>query len=74
MKQMEKMMKDPDMMSMGSQKMSNEMQMEMMLKMLVEQSRALDELFQQTGIEEEQLLYSIDKLQLEQDQDFQIIA
>lgn len=72
MKQMEKMMKDPSMASMNH--MSQEGQMEMMLMAMVEQCRAQDQLFEQTGVEEEQLLYSIDQLKLEKDPEFMRIA
>ena len=54
--------------------MSNEGQMQLMMKALVEQCRAQDQLFEQTGVEEEQLLYSIDKLNLENDPEFSKIA
>ena len=58
MKQMEKMMKDPSMMNMNQ--MTQDGQMEMMMMAMVEQCRAQDQLFEQTGVEEEQLLYSIE--------------
>ena len=41
---------------------------------MVEQCRAQDELFEQTGVEEEQLLYSIEQLKLERDPEFLKIA
>ena len=50
--------------------MTNEGQMQLMMKALVEQCRAQDQLFEQTGVEEEQLLYSIDQLKLENDPEF----
>lgn len=63
MKQMEKMMKDPSMLNMNQ--MTQEGQMKMMMMAMVEQCRAQDQLFEQTGVEEEQLLYSIEQLKLE---------
>ena len=72
MKQMEKMMKDPSMMNMNQ--MTQEGQMEMMMMAMVEQCRAQDQLFEETGIEEEQLLYSIEQLKLERDPEFVKIA
>lgn len=70
--QMEKMMNDPSMQNMNQ--MTNESKMEMMLKALVEQHRAQDELFKETGVEEEQLLYTIDQLNLESDPEFDQIV
>ena len=58
------MMKDQSMM-MGGAGGSQEDQMKLMMKAMVQQSRAQDKLFEKTGIEEEQLLYSIEKLNLE---------
>lgn len=55
---MEKMMKDPSMMNVNQ--MTQEGQMEMMMMAMVEQCRAQDQLFEETGVEEEQLLYSIE--------------
>lgn len=46
----------------------------MMMKALCEQCRAQDQLFEQTGVEEEQLLYSIEQLKLEHDPEFTKIA
>ena len=68
MKQMEKMMKDPSMMNVNQ--MTQEGQMEMMMMAMVEQCRAQDQLFEETGVEEEQLLYSIEQLGLEKDPEF----
>lgn len=48
--------------------------MNMMMKAVVEQHRAQDQLFTQTGVEEEQLNQSIVKLKLENDPDFRKIA
>ena len=48
--------------------------MEMMMTALVEQCRAQDQLFKETGVEEEQLLYTIDQLKLERDPEFAKIA
>ena len=48
--------------------------MEMMMMAMVEQCRAQDQLFEETGIEEEQLLYSIEQLKLERDPEFVKIA
>jgi hypothetical protein len=72
MRQMEKMMKDPSMMNMNN--MTTEGQMELMMTALVEQCRAQDELHKETGVEEEQLLYTIDQLKLERDPEFAKIA
>ena len=41
-----------------------------MMKAMVQQAKSADRLFAQTGVEEEQLLYSIDKLELDKDQEF----
>lgn len=65
---MEKMMKDPSMMNVNQ--MTQEGQMEMMMMAMVEQCRAQDQLFEETGVEEEQLLYSIEQLGLEKDPEF----
>lgn len=46
----------------------------MMMMAMVEQCRAQDQLFEKTGVEEEQLLYSIEKLDLEKDPEFIKIA
>ena len=54
--------------------MTQEGQMEMMMMAMVEQCRAQDQLFEQTGVEEEQLLYSIEQLKLEHDPQFLKIA
>ena len=40
------------------------------MKAMVQQAKSADRLFAQTGVEEEQLLYSIDKLELDKDQEF----
>ena len=65
-------MKDPTMMNMNQ--MTQEGQMEMMMMAMVEQCRAQDQLFEETGVEEEQLLYSIEQLKLERDPEFVRIA
>lgn len=69
---MEKMMKDPQMLNMNQ--MTQEGQMEMMMMAMVEQCRAQDQLFEETGVEEEQLLYSIEQLKLESNPEFLKIA
>lgn len=69
---MEKMMKDPSMLNMNQ--MTQEGQMEMMMMAMVEQCRAQDQLFEETGVEEEQLLYSIEQLKLESNPEFLKIA
>ena len=48
--------------------------MNMMMKAVVEQHKAQDQLFSETGVEEEQLNQSIIKLKLEQDPEFRKIA
>ena len=53
MKQMEIMMKDPSLQPNMMNQMTNEGQMQMMMKALVEQCRAQDQLFEQTGVEED---------------------
>ena len=45
-------------------------QMEMMMKMMVQQAKAVDKLFNETGVEEEQLNQSIQTLNLQQDPEF----
>ena len=72
MKQMKAMMSDQSMMNVNQ--MTQEGQMEMMMMAMVEQCRAQDQLFEKTGVEEEQLLYSIEQLKLEQDPEFRQIA
>ena len=42
-----------------------------MMKAMVQQSRAQDKLWKDTGIEEDQLLFSIEQLELEKDFEFQ---
>ena len=37
---------------------------------MVQQAKSADKLFEQTGVEEEQLLFSIDKLELDKDPQF----
>ena len=44
--------------------------MMMMMKMMVQQSKAQDKLFEKTGVEEEQLNSSIQRLNLQQDPEF----
>ena len=44
--------------------------MMMMMKMMVHQSKAQDKLFEKTGVEEEQLNSSIQRLNLQQDPEF----
>jgi len=44
--------------------------MEMMMKMMVQQAKASDKLFNQTGVEEEQLNHSIQTLDLQKDPEF----
>jgi hypothetical protein len=41
-----------------------------MVKAVVQQAKSCDKLFEKTGVEEEQLLYSIEKLRLDTDQEF----
>jgi len=48
----------------GMNPQSQEGQLVMMMKMMVQQSRAQDKLFERTGIEEDQLNQSIAKLEL----------
>ena len=57
-----------------SRQMSEQGQMELMMMAMVEQCRAQDQLFEQTGVEEEQLLYSIEQLKLEKDPEFAMLA
>ena len=45
--------------------------MQLMMKAMVQQSRAQDKLWKETGIEEDQVLYSIEQLELEKDSEFQ---
>ena len=54
----------------GQQPQSYQAQHEQMMKAMVQQAKSADRLFAQTGVEEEQLLYSIDKLELDKDQEF----
>jgi len=49
---------------------SEDGQIRMMMKMLVEQAKAQDKFFKQTGVEEEQLNYLIHKLNLQADPEF----
>lgn len=49
---------------------TQEGQMMMMMKMMVQQSKAQDKLYEKTGVEEEQLNSSIQRLNLQQDQEF----
>lgn len=49
---------------------SQEGQMAMMMKMMVQQAKASDKLFNQTGVEEEVLNQSIQTLNLQQDPEF----
>jgi hypothetical protein len=49
---------------------SQEGQMMMMMKMMVQQSKAQDKLFERTGVEEEQLNSSIQRLGLQSDPEF----
>ena len=49
---------------MGQQSQNEQDQMEMMMKMMYEQARATDKLFEQTGVEEDELNHSIAKLNL----------
>ena len=49
---------------------SQEGQMMMMMKMMVHQARAADELFAKTGYEEEDVNDSIQKLDLQKDPEF----
>ena len=48
--------------------------MQAMMMAMVQQSKAQDELFEKTGVEEEQLLYTIEQLELEKDPEFMKIA
>ena len=41
-----------------------------MVKAVVQQAKSCDKLYEKTGVEEEQLLYSIEKLGLDRDQEF----
>lgn len=59
---------------MNMNQMTQEGQMELMMMAMVEQCRAQDQLFETTGVEEEQLLYSIEQLKLEKDPEFMRIA
>ena len=41
-----------------------------MIKAVIQQAKSSDQLFERTGVEEEQLLFSIDKLGLDKDPEF----
>lgn len=69
MKSMETMMKD-GMGGAGMNPQSQEGQMVMMMKMMVQQAKAQDELFEKTGVEEEDLNSCITKLDLQKDPEF----
>ena len=45
-------------------------QEEQMTKTMIQQAKMADKLYMETGVEEEQLLYSIDSLRLDKDQEF----
>ena len=49
---------------------SPDLQIEVMMTAMVEQSRAQDLLYERTGVEEDNLLYSIEQLKLEEDPEF----
>ena len=63
MESMDEMMKDGNMQEPGSQ----EDQMKMMMKMMVQQARSQDKFFERTGHEEESLNHHITKHNLQQD-------
>jgi len=65
MESMEAMMKDG-----MANPQSQEGQMMMMMKMMVQQCKAQDKLFEKTGVEEEQLNSSIQRLNLQSDAEF----
>ena len=70
-------MKDPAMMQMqmtGGQGMTPEAQMAMAMKQHVEECRNQDLLFEKAGVEQDQVLYTIEQLELEKDPEFMRIA
>ena len=70
-------MKDPAMMQMqmtGGQGMTQEAQMAMAMKQHVEECRNQDLLFEKAGVEQDQVLYTIEQLELEKDPEFMRIA
>ena len=66
MESMDEMLRD----GMGQEPNSQEGQVMMMMKMMVQQAKAQDKLHEQTGVEEEELNNSITKLNLQQDPEF----
>ena len=67
MESMDEMLKDG---MGGAGDNSQEGQMMMMMKMMVQQSKASDKLWDKTGVEEDQLNFSIMELKLQEDPDF----
>lgn len=49
-------------------------QMKMMMKMMINQAKSSDQLFEETGVDDDQLNFSIQKLDLEKDEEFLAIA
>ena len=54
----------------GLDPLKDEDQMKIMLRALISQALTQDKLFEQTGVEEEQLIYSVQKLGLESEPEF----